>query len=208
MRLSNPFQQSHFTRFAAGGHGFGKHHSKGGGGPGWNGLIRRGRKFTAEDLQLLLIGLLAEAPRHGYELIRALEERSNGAYTPSPGMIYPALTHLEDLGHAVVTQDGNRKSYSLSDTGRAYLEANRERVDLAFARIKVFAKEMETVRRALAGESVEAENGGWLVEYVEARRNLRHALRQHIDPSPEEQRRIAVILKRAVAEIDEQQAPQ
>ena len=59
-----------------------------------------GRKLSSNDLQLLLLALLAEKPAHGYELIRALEERSGGAYAPSPGMIYPALTYLEELGHA------------------------------------------------------------------------------------------------------------
>ena len=61
-----------------------------------------GRKLASVDLQLLILGLLAEKPRHGYEIIKALDERSKGFYVPSPGMVYPALTYLEEIGHATV----------------------------------------------------------------------------------------------------------
>ena len=82
------------------GHHFGEGFGPGGrGGPGGFGP---GRKLGSADLQLLLLALLAEKPSHGYELIKALEERSSGYYSPSPGMVYPALTYLEELGHASV----------------------------------------------------------------------------------------------------------
>ena len=64
--------------------------------------LQRGRKLGAGDLQLLLLALLAERPSHGYELIQLLDERSKGYYSPSPGMVYPALTYLEEIGHASV----------------------------------------------------------------------------------------------------------
>ncbi len=70
-----------------------------------------GRKLASVDLQLLILGLLAEKPRHGYEIIKALDERSKGFYIPSPGMVYPALTYLEEIGHATVEADGSRKLY-------------------------------------------------------------------------------------------------
>ena len=76
-----------------------------------------GRKLASVDLQLLILGLLAEKPRHGYEIIKALDERSKGFYIPSPGMVYPALTYLEEIGHATVEADGSRKLYSITESG-------------------------------------------------------------------------------------------
>lgn len=170
----------------------------------------RGRKFTSDDLQLLLLALIDEQPRHGYELIKALEARSNGFYTPSPGMVYPALTYLEELGYVTVQLEGNRKRYSLADAGREYLGANRERADLMLAKLSHIARKMDSVRRAFAGEAGQpgeagddaAEYGGWLPEFVQARRALKHALLLRDNASPDEQRRIAAILARATAEIE------
>src|SRR5262249_45028394 len=88
-----------------------------------------GRKLGGGDLQLLILNLLAEQPRHGYEIIKALEERSSGFYSPSPGMVYPALTYLEEIGHATAEVEGTRKRYSITDAGRAYLAENRGIVD-------------------------------------------------------------------------------
>ncbi|MBN3757457.1 helix-turn-helix transcriptional regulator [Paraburkholderia sp. Tr-20389] len=181
----------------------------GGGGFGGEGDgFPRGRKFTSDDLQLLLLALIDEQPRHGYELIKALEARSNGFYTPSPGMVYPALTYLEELGYVTVQLEGNRKRYSLADAGREYLAGNRERADLMLAKLSHIARKMDSVRRAFAGETGEAgddnaaEYGGWLPEFVQARRALKHALLLRDNASPEEQRRIAAILARATAEIE------
>ena len=87
---------------SGGGGGYGGGRSggnrSGGGGFGRGGGYRTGRKLGAADLRLLILALLAERPSHGYELIKALEERSGGFYSPSPGMIYPALTYLEEIG--------------------------------------------------------------------------------------------------------------
>src|ERR1700710_1680308 len=86
------------------GHGAGGGHGRGFmGGDGMPG----GRRLGSAELQLVLLALLAEQPAHGYELIRTLEERSGGFYAPSPGMIYPALTYLDEIGHALASADGN-----------------------------------------------------------------------------------------------------
>ncbi|VXB09500.1 PadR family transcriptional regulator [Burkholderia sp. 8Y] len=178
------------------------------GGPDDMGGMPRGRKFSSDDLQLLLLAMLAEAPRHGYELIKALADRSNGFYAPSPGMVYPALTYLEELGYATVEMEGNRKRYALSDAGREYLAANRERVDLMLAKLLHFARKMDLVRRAYAGEETD-ENAGddaWVPELIAARRALKRALLLRTDASPEEQRKIAAILARATAEIEQDNA--
>lgn len=168
-------------------------------GEGW----RRGRKFSADDLQLLLLALLEEKPSHGYELIKALETRTSGFYKPSPGVVYPALTYLEEVGYATVDTEGNKKRYQISDTGRAHLSANRERVDVMFGKLRHVARKMEWMRRAMSGEpQVEPEQGGWLPELVQARTALKRALMLRSEADVDEQRRIAEILSRAVAEIE------
>ncbi|MBU9123843.1 PadR family transcriptional regulator [Burkholderia multivorans] len=172
----------------------------------------RGRQFTSDDLQLLLLALLAEQPSHGYELIKALDTRSSGFYSPSPGMVYPALTYLEEVGYVASQAEGNRKRYALTDAGRTHLDAQRERVDTLFARLTHLARKMEFMRRAFAGEASGADasgaaapdetQAGWLPEFVDARVALKHALLHKSAASPDEQRRIAAILRRAIAEIE------
>lgn len=163
----------------------------------------RGRKFSSDDLQVLLLALIDEKPSHGYELIKALETRSNGFYCPSPGMIYPALTYLEELGYVTVELEGNRKRYTLSEAGREHLAARREHVDAMLAKLRHIARRMDSVRRAMAGEDpLGADEGGWIPELIQARHAIKSALyRRDIIPVAE-QRRIAAILQRAAQEID------
>jgi len=168
----------------------------------------RGRRVSADDLQVMLLGLLEQNPSHGYELIKALGTLSNGFYTPSPGMVYPALTYLEELGYATVEPDGTKKRYHLADAGRAHLDANRERLALMFNRFKHIAKKMDWMRQAWSGAprdlGPEGEDArtGWLPEFVQARQAIRRALLERTDASPAEQRRIAAILARATDEIN------
>jgi DNA-binding PadR family transcriptional regulator len=100
------------------------------------GRWRGGRMFEQGDLRLVILRLLEEKPRHGYEIIKALEERFGGAYSPSPGVVYPTLQLLEDQGLAKVRpeQDG-KKTYEITDAGRAYLAEHRDTVDSIFERI-------------------------------------------------------------------------
>lgn len=185
-----------------GGHG---PHGRGGrGGFGFDdeGGMPRGRKLSSDDLQLLLLALIAEQPSHGYELIKELEKRSNGFYVPSPGMMYPALACMEDQGRVNIQLEGNRKRYALSEEGRTYLDANRERVDLMFAKLAQAADKMARMRSALAEGERDAEGRGWTRELEQARHALRHALHARAGASAEEQERIAAILARAAAEIE------
>lgn len=104
---------------------------------------RGGRVFDQGDLKYVILQLLAEKPRHGYEVIKAIEERFGGAYSPSPGTVYPTLTMLEDMGYARVTpEEGGKKVYEITDEGRKYLEENRSAVDDIFSRISDFAQSL------------------------------------------------------------------
>ncbi|CAB3715945.1 PadR family transcriptional regulator [Trinickia soli] len=202
-------------------HAIGRHrHRHGSGGPFWGGhgdrgfgdddSFTRGRKFSGDDLQLMLLALIAEAPRHGYELIKALETRSNGFYAPSPGMVYPALTFLEELGFVTVQQEGNRKRYEIAEAGRAHLAANRDQVDMILAKLSYVAHKMESMRRAYAADA-EADDesgafgrqaGSWHPRLRQARYALKLALLRRIDADETEQQRVADILLRAAAEIE------
>jgi DNA-binding PadR family transcriptional regulator len=87
----------------------------------------RQRRFEKGDLKYVILGLIAEKPRHGYEVIRALEERFGGLYSPSPGAVYPTLQLLEDLGYVTAQQQDGKRVYAITDAGRQFL-AEREDV--------------------------------------------------------------------------------
>src|SRR5215831_11763150 len=126
----------HFNPYC-GGRGGPRHFGFGGGRPGFfggpfgggGGGIRTARVLASGDLQLLILLLLSEKPRYGYEIIKAIEEHSSGAYTPSPGMVYPALTYLEEMGYANTSAEGAKKLYSITPEGSAYLAKNRSLAD-------------------------------------------------------------------------------
>lgn len=169
-----------------GGHGFGM-----------------GRKLASADLQLLILGLLADKPRHGYEIIKALEDRSKGFYVPSPGMVYPALTYLEEIGHATIEAEGNRKRYHLTAAGQEFLDTNRSRADALLAQFERVGERMDRVRRAVDAGDAEAggEHPRTSAELMRARHELRHALADKWGSDPHEQQRVLEILTRATAEI-------
>lgn len=133
------------------GHGFGGR--RGGGGRGERG--ERRRMFDSGELRLVLLKLIADQPRHGYDLIRQIEELTGGAYAPSPGVIYPTLTLLDDMGQIEAQQsEGAKRLFAITDAGRADLEANADVVDAAIARLTAVGEETQrtdsaSVRRAM-----------------------------------------------------------
>jgi DNA-binding PadR family transcriptional regulator len=120
-----------FGRGPFGGFG-GRHGPRHGGGFGG----RESRVFDSGELKLVILAMIAEKPRHGYELMKDLGERVGGEYTPSPGVIYPTLTLLEEMGYATQTTDANnRKLYALTSEGETFLADNKPQVDAIFARL-------------------------------------------------------------------------
>lgn len=102
---------------------------------------RAGRIFEQGDLKYVILKLLEEKPRHGYEVIKELEDRFGGAYSPSPGTVYPTLTMLEDLGYAKAsTDDSGRRIYTITPEGTAYLAEHSTTVDTIFDRIGRFVE--------------------------------------------------------------------
>jgi len=155
-----------FGKFAAGGgfgggfpgpfgHGGPRGHREGRGGGGGPGGGRRRRLFDQAELQTLLLSMLAEQPRHGYDLIKEIETLSGGVYAPSPGVVYPALTYMEEQGViAAVEAEGSRKAYTATEEGQRQLSDQGEAVTALRARLTALADAREKtdpapVRRAM-----------------------------------------------------------
>ena len=124
---------------------FGRHR-----GHGWSedGSESRGRRrvFDSAELRLVLLKLISDQARHGYDLIRAIEEMTAGAYSPSPGVVYPTLTLLSDMGHIREEQsDGSRKTFSITPDGAAFLEERKAEVERLIARLTEMASVRERV---------------------------------------------------------------
>jgi DNA-binding PadR family transcriptional regulator len=126
-------------------------------GDGWGG--RRGRRsrrmFESGELRLVLLKLIADEPRHGYDLIRAIEDLTGGEYAPSPGVVYPTLTLLQDMGLIEEAPgEGPRKPFQATDEGRAHLEERGEDVDRLFERLRDLAPSEESSAGPAIGRAV------------------------------------------------------
>ena len=152
---------------------------------------RMGRMFEQGDLKFVILQLLDEKPRHGYDIIKALEERSHGAYSPSAGTVYPTLTMLEEMGYAKATaEDGGKKVYEITAEGKKHLEENSSTVESIFARISeavepFFSSSMADVRSAM--RHLARSSLGTAMKHAESREVLG---------------KIAEVLNRAAGEID------
>ncbi len=163
-------------RHGHGGEHAGEHRGRGGG-------RRGGRLFDYGELRLLVLALIAQAPAHGYELIKTIEDRFDGAYTPSPGVIYPTLSWLEDMGYASVEAEGGRKSYAITAEGKAFLDTNQDAADALFKR---------------GGTEGEGRRGRSL-QVMRAMHKLKTALRMRLASAPADEATIDAI----AAAIDE-----
>jgi DNA-binding PadR family transcriptional regulator len=152
---------------------------------------RSGRMFEQGDLKLVILRLLEEKPRHGYEIIKELESRSGGAYSPSPGTVYPTLTMLEDLGFArAVPEEGGKKIYEITDEGKKHLAEHSSTVNDVFDKFLKFA---------------EGLTGSPMMEVNSAFRNVARATYATATSHMSDKDKLAKIkdiLSRASAEID------
>lgn len=143
---------------------WGSHPFRQGGGAA-RGRFRR-RMFDSGELRLVLLQFLEKEPRHGYDFIRAMEERTGGAYAPSPGVVYPTLTMLEELGHVEDAKaEGPKRQFAITPAGRAYLDEHRSEAEAAMARVN-----------ALGVENRRIDSG----PVFRAMQNLRSVLRQRL----------------------------
>jgi len=203
---------------AMGRRGFAGWGGPGPGGPGgrgdWGGFgdsFRIGRMLASGDLRLIALYFIEQQPRHGYDLIKAIEEKTGGIYVPSPGVVYPALTFLEEAGYVTSSAEGNKRLYTITEEGKTHLSDNREAVETTLAHLARIGERFARVR----AHWEEAERG-WheapprpdrdmedvAPEVNEARKELKHAIKEAArNRDPENQRRLADILRRAAEEI-------
>ena len=173
----------------------------GGFGPGRHGGFGRGfgrefgqgreRMFDAGEIRLVILRLLSSEPSYGYQLIKTMEERLGGGYTPSAGVVYPTLTMLEEEGLIAAAQTEGKKVYSVTEEGLKYLEENKERVGQLFERLE------ETGRGFKRGRSP---------ELMKAFMDLRGAVASKVwrrNASPEQIKKIAEAIHAAAKAIDE-----
>lgn len=160
-----------------------------GGGFGRFGGPRAGRPLGHGDLRLLLLALIAEKPRHGYDLIRAIEERFAGAYAPSPGAVYPTLTMLEEQDYIrAEASDGSKKLFAVTPEGLAFLKENEAAVQGILSRIDLTAA-------AYAGHATPDS-------VREAVKTLKQALHMRRGPwSDEETARVQALIEKAARDI-------
>jgi DNA-binding PadR family transcriptional regulator len=180
-----------------GGHGFGWRGMGGPGGMGADDILRAKRMLAQGDLRLIALALIAEQPRHGYEIIKLFEEKTGDWYSPSPGIVYPTLTYLEEAGYVTAAVEGSKKLYTITDEGRAYLEANREVVDAVLDRLAALGERVNRWRRAARSEDNRA-----LPPLVEAAFNhLREVIRSRLESNADNEASIVEVLAGAAADL-------
>jgi DNA-binding PadR family transcriptional regulator len=160
----------------------------------WEGFgFGRGRRrrqwFQAGDMKYVILKLLRDKPRHGYEVMKELEDRMHGCYSASPGTVYPTLQWLEDEGLVVARDVEGKKVYEITEAGRTFLETHKDVVEDIFDRVT------ETVERTVGGTMVEVNRSlGQLVKAV-----YRTGWKAESD---EARKRVAEVLAKATAEIE------
>jgi DNA-binding PadR family transcriptional regulator len=194
-------------QWGAGRHGgkFGGRFGRGGrfggfGGPdgmGGDEMMRARRLLALGDLRLLALALIAQAPRHGYEIIKLVEEKTGDWYSPSPGIVYPTLTYLEEAGYVTASAEGSKKLYTITDEGKAYLDANGDIIKVVLDRLSAIGERVSHWRRAARGEREQQ-----LPPLVDAAiKHLRDVVAKRLGDDADAEARLAEILARTAAEL-------
>src|SRR6266704_2810853 len=175
----------------------------GGGRHGMGGgeMMRAGRMLAQGDLRLIALALIAEQPRYGYEIIKLLEDKTAGWYSPSPGIVYPTLTYLEEASYVTVQAEGAKKLYTITDEGRAHLEENRDFVDAVLERLAFIGERGARMRRRF-GEDDDDDDRRRMPPLVRAAlENLREVAAKRLDDDAEAEAKVVEVLARAAAEL-------
>src|SRR6202167_1385104 len=176
--------------------------------------MRAGKMLASGDLQLIILALLNDKPRHGYEIIKAIEEPCSGISPPSPGVVYPALTYLEETGFAVSETNGTKKLYRIAAPGVEHLAQHRADADEMLEQLARFGKKMAQFQRQFVEDEVAGEEWGgsprdqekkeWRqlkAEFQELKHPFKAALFEKLHASMEEKQRVLEILRRTIREI-------
>jgi DNA-binding PadR family transcriptional regulator len=184
-RCGHHREERHHGRYGREGfEGFMGRHGRGFGGD-------RERLFDSGELRLVILQLVAEKPSYGYEIIKAIEERLSGGYAPSPGVVYPTLTLLEEEGYATSSTEGNKKLYTVTELGTEYLKTNQATIKAIFGRME---------------QAGDVFGRGRSPQIMRAFMNLKFAMKMRAtqgDLTPEQTRRIAEAIDAAARAIGE-----
>ena len=190
-------------RWGIGRHGRGRH----GRGFGWGGrhgrgdgddTMRAGRMLAQGDLRLIALALIAEQPRHGYDIIKVFEEKTSGWYSPSPGIVYPTLTYLEEAGYLTSQADGSKRLYTITAEGRAHLAENRAFVDALLERIAEAGERFARRRE----ETDDGRHGPRVPRLVRAAlENLREVAAERLKDDADAEAKVVDVLARAAADL-------
>jgi DNA-binding PadR family transcriptional regulator len=194
-------RRGRFGGFGFGGRHGGRHGGPSGGPDGMGGddMMRARRMLVQGDLRLLALALIAQAPRHGYEIIKLVEEKTADWYSPSPGIVYPTLTYLEEAGYVTAATEGSKKLYTITDEGKAYLDANRDVIKVVLDRLAALGERVGRWRRASRGEREDQ-----LPPLVEAAfTHLRETVAKRIENDADDESRLVEILARAATELQQ-----
>ncbi len=165
-------------------------------------MIRAKRMLAQGDLRLVALALIAEQPRHGYEIIKLLEEKTDGWYAPSPGMVYPTLTYLEETGHVTAQTEGAKKLYTITEEGRAHLAENRAFVDAVLARLSLIGEKAARMRRRFDDQEGDASRDDTLPRSIQgAFQDLSEAVRDLLKHDRDAKGRVIEALDRATSEL-------
>jgi DNA-binding PadR family transcriptional regulator len=165
-------------------------------------MMRAGRMLAHGDLRLIALALIAEQPRHGYEIIKVLEDKTAGWYSPSPGIVYPTLTFLEEAGYVTAQTEGAKKLYSITDDGRAYLDQNRDFVDAVLERLEKIGSKIARVRRRFGRDEEEDDERRGLPPLLRAAlENLREIAGERLGSDADAEAKLVEILARAAQEM-------
>jgi DNA-binding PadR family transcriptional regulator len=164
-------------------------------------MMRAGRMLAQGDLRLIALALIAEQPRHGYEIIKVLEDKTAGWYSPSPGIVYPTLTYLEEVGYLTAQPEGAKRLYTITPEGRAYLEENRDFVDAVLERLEAMGERVTRMRRRAESEEDERRGPGVSPLVRAAIDNLREVAAKRLEDDAEAEAKIVEVLARAASEL-------
>jgi DNA-binding PadR family transcriptional regulator len=181
---------------------------------GRGGAFRGARLLSSEDLQLIILSLIHANPSHGYEIIKEIEQKSSGIYKPSPGMIYPALTYLEEAAFTESEAEGSKKLYKITESGKKHVEENKAKIDEILAQLTVYGQRMayfrdqmeqeEATEAQWAGSPREQQKREWRelkTEFHDIRHELKHVLFSKLSVPLEEKKRVLEILRKAIDDI-------
>lgn len=170
---------------------------------GRHGHGKLGKLLRHGELKLIILYLLEKAPRHGYEIIKELEVLSSGAYTPSPGSIYPTLTFLDESGLATSTKEDNKKLYSITKSGQSEIENSREKIEELVHRFSRMGEKISKLQEWMGREEIEEVANINRPSIRRSMHRLKSELYSFVEAKGEAKREVVKTIDNAIREIQE-----